>query len=326
MLDGIALPPREEQDRRIAVSLKRQLGEFAQYVGALGVTDMMLNPDGNVWVHRAGRGKEMVGQMAPAAAEAFIGTVASTVRGAVTRDNPILECELPAVAPFNGARIEALIRPMVAAPSFAIRFKATAIYSLDDYVRDGIMTPAQRAILWDAAVRRLNVLVSGGTGAGKTTLLNGTILDFSLASPLHRFCVMEDATELQCTAPDAVIMRTSDTVSLQRLLKAAMRLAPDRIIIGEVRGSEALALLKAWNTGHDGGASTVHASNARSALVRLEQLIQEVSLASQREQIAEAVNLIVHIGKVREAPGRRVQEIVAVHGYVDGQYQFETVG
>lgn len=326
MPDPVPLPPREEQDRRVAEMLKRQLGEFARFCGAPGVTDLMLNPDGRVWVHAAGRGKETVGRMAAGTAEAFIGTVASTVRGAVTRESPILECELPAEPPFNGARIEALIRPMVAAPSFAIRFKATVVYTLDDYVRDGIMTEAQAEVLCDAAVRRLNVLVSGGTGAGKSTLLNAVIHCMSAASPQHRFCVMEDATELQCTAPDAVVMRTSDAVSLQRLLKAAMRLAPDRIIVGEVRGGEALALLKAWNTGHDGGASTVHASGARAAVVRIEQLIQEVSLAPQREQIAEAVNLIVHIAKAAEAPGRRVQEIVAVRGYADGRYQFETVG
>lgn len=326
MADPVPLPPREEQDRRIAVSLVRQLGEFARFVGAPGVTDLMLNPDGCVWVHTVGRGKEMVGRMAAGAAEAFIGTVASTVRGAVTRENPILECELPAEPPFNGARIEALIRPMVAAPSFAIRFKATVIYTLDDYVRDAIMTAAQSAVLRDAAERRLNVLVSGGTGAGKSTLLNAVIHCMTAVSPSHRFCVMEDATELQCAAPDAVVMRTSDTVGLQRLLKAAMRLAPDRIIVGEVRGGEALALLKAWNTGHDGGASTVHANGARAALARIEQLIQEVSLAPQREQIAEAVNLVVHVAKVADAPGRRVTEIVAVRGYADGRYQFETVG
>ena len=168
-------------------------------------------------------------------------------------------------------------------------------------------------------------MVSGGTGSGKTTLLNALIAEISAISPDHRLAIIEDTGELQCHAPDAIIMRATDAVSQQRLLKATMRLAPDRIIIGEVRGGEALSLLKAWNTGHDGGASTVHTNSARSSLLRIEQLIQEVSLAPQREQIAAAVNLVVHIAKTREPPGRRVQEIVAVTGYANGLYQFQTV-
>ena len=151
---ALSLPPREEQDRRIAVSLKRQFGEFAAYLGAPGVTDIHLNPDGAVWVHRAGLAKEMVGHMGASAAEAFIGTVASTVRGTVTRESPILECELPDELPFNGARIEALIRPIVAAPSFAIRFHATKIHTLDDYVADGIMSAGQRETLRTAIGQR----------------------------------------------------------------------------------------------------------------------------------------------------------------------------
>ena len=322
----VPLAPREEQDRRIAESLKRQLGEFARFVGAPGVTDLMLNPDGCVWVHAAGRGKEMVGRMAAGAAEAFIGTVASTVRGAVTRENPILECELPAEPPFNGARIEALIRPVVASPSFAIRFHATRLYTLDDYVADGIMTAAQCAVLRAAVADRLNVLVSGGTASGKTTLLNAILAEMAAACPGHRIAVIEDTSELRCHAPDAVVMRATDSVDQQRLLKAAMRLGPDRPVVGEVRGGEALTLLKAWNTGHDGGASTLHASGARQALERLEQLIEEVTPVPQRKRIADAVNLVVHVAKVAEAPGRRVTEIVAVRGHVDGRYQFETVG
>ena len=320
-----AATPREEQDRRIAASLLRQLGEFAIHVGAAGVTDIMLNPDRSVWVHRAGIGKERVGEMAPSAAEAFIGTVASTVRAEINRASPILECELPSDPPFCGARIEALMRPTVSSPTFAIRFHAARLYTLDDYVADGIMTPRQRAILRDAAERRLNILVPGGTGAGKTTLLNAIIADMVEVSPHHRFGVSEDTSELRCHAKDAVLLRATDHVGQQRILKALMRLAPDRIIIGEVRGGEALTLIKAWNTGHEGGASTVHANSARAALARIEDLILEVSQAPQRERIAAAINLIVHIGKERGAPWRRVKEIVAVKGYENGNYRLETV-
>lgn len=327
MSDPIPLAPREEQDRRIAVSLKRQLGEFARFVGAEGVTDLMLNPDGRVWVHTAGEGKRMVGRMAAGAAEAFIGTVASTVRAAVTRDNPILECELPDEPPFSGARFEAMLRPVVRSPSFAIRFHATRIYTPDDYVAAGIMTPVQRALLRDAAEQRWNVIVSGGPGSGKTTLLNGFIHEISCVAPEHRLILMEDGTrELQCRAEDAVALRATDTVDCSRLLKVTLRLGPDRPFLGEMRGGEALALLKAWNTDNPGGAATLHANDARRVPRRMEQMIQEVSLVPQQEIIAEAVNLIVHISKVREAPGRRVKEIVALRGYENGRYQFETLG
>lgn len=326
MSDPVPLPPREEQDRRIAVSLLRQLGEFARHVGAAGVTDIMLNPDGKVWVHRDGWGKEMVGRMAPGAAEAFVGTVASTVRGAVTRENPILECELPGEPPFNGARIEAMIRPVVTAPAFAIRFHAARLHTLDDYVRDGIMTPHQRAVLRDAVERRLNVIISGSTRSGKTTLLNGFIAEISEVAPEHRLVLIEDTRELRCAAADAVPLRTADGVDHLRLLKVILRVGPDRPILGEMRGGEALTLLKAWDTDHPGGASTVHAKNARGVPRRMERMIQEVSMVPQHELIAEAVNLVVHISRTREAPGRRVQEIVALTGYAGGQYQFETVG
>ena len=327
MSDPVSLAPREEQDRRIAVSLKRQLGEFARFVGAEGVTDLMLNPDGCVWVHTAGEGKRMVGRMAPGAAEAFIGTVASTVRAAVTRDDPILECELPDEAPFNGARIEAILRPVVRAPTFAIRFHATRLYTLDDYVADGIMTPGQRDVLRDAAERRLNVIFSGGPGSGKTTLLNAFTYEVTLVAPGHRLILMEDGTrELQCHAVDAVPLRATGAVDCSRLLKVTLRLGPDRPFLGEMRGGETLALLKAWNTDNPGGASTLHANDARRVPRRMEQMVQEVSLVPQQEVIAEAVDLIVHISKVPEAPGRRVKEIVALRGYENGRYQFEILG
>jgi Flp pilus assembly CpaF family ATPase len=142
------------------------------------------------------------------------------------------------------------------------------------------------------------------------------------ASPGHRLVIMEDTAEIQCTAQNAVVMRATDTVDMQRLLKATMRLRPDRIIVGEVRGGEALSLLKAWNTGHPGGVCTVHANHARAGLQRIEQLIAEVSQTPMRALIAEAVNLIVSIVKTDSAPGRRIEEVVTVTGLADGNYCF----
>ena len=137
---------------------------------------------------------------------------------------------------------------------------------------------------------------------------------------------IEDTRELQVKVENIVSLRTSETVSMQRLLRATMRLRPDRIIVGEVRGGEALALLKAWNTGHPGGVATLHADSAYGGLIRLEQLIEENSgITANPKMIAEAVGLIVFIERVNAEPGRMVTEIVKVNGFHDGQYQLEPV-
>ena len=253
--------------------MKRQLGQFCGVLAEPGLVELMLNADGTVWADRLGQGMAPVGRMPLASAESFIGTVASTLRGTVTRENPILECELPLEAPFDGSRFEALIPPVVPAPVFTIRRKASAVFTLQEYERQGIMSPRQRAAIEAAVAQRHNILVVGGTGTGKTTLTNAVIDHMVQAAPQHRIVIIEDTSELQCAAKNAVVMRATDTVDMQRLLKATMRLRPDRIIVGEVRGGEALSLLKAWNTGHPGGACTVHANHARAGLQRVEQLI-----------------------------------------------------
>ncbi|HEY2620989.1 MAG TPA: ATPase, T2SS/T4P/T4SS family, partial [Acetobacteraceae bacterium] len=153
-------------------------------------------------------------------------------------------------------------------------------------------------------------------------LTNAIIDQMVQATPRHRLVIIEDTAEIQCTAPNAVTMRATDTVDMQRLLKATLRLRPDRIIVGEVRGGEALAMLKAWNTGHPGGVCTVHANHARAGLTRIEQMIAEVSQTPMRALIAEAVNLIVSIVRTDTAPGRRIHEVVAVNGFGDGEYRF----
>jgi type IV secretion system protein VirB11 len=282
----------------------------------------MLNADGRLWVDRLGEPMRAVGKIAASAAESFIATVASTLRSAVTRENPILECELPAEPPFDGSRFEALIPPVVSAPVFTIRRKASAVFTLEEYERQGIMTGWQRAAIESAVAERQNILVVGGTTTGKTTLTNAIIDQMVRATPHHRLVIIEDTAEIQCAAPNAVVMRATDTVGMQRLLKATLRLRPDRIIVGEVRGGEALAMLKAWNTGHPGGVCTVHANHARAGLTRVEQMIAEVSQTPMRALIAEAVNLIVSIVRTDTAPGRRIHEVVAVNGFGDGDYRF----
>jgi P-type conjugative transfer ATPase TrbB len=318
---------REEQARRLAETLRRQLGPtLCGLMQTPDVVELMLNPDGRVWVDRLGKPMSFVCTMAPPTAESLIATVASTIRSTVTRESPILECELPLVAPFHGARFEALIPPVVSpAPAFTIRRKASAVFRLEAYEQQGIITLSQRRAIERAVRERRNILVVGGTGTGKTTLTNAILSYMAEVETKHRLVIIEDTAEIQCEAENKVILRTTDLVGMIRLLKATMRLRPDRIIVGEVRDGAALALLKAWNTGHPGGVCTVHANThvnaARAGLTRIEQLIQEASNSPMRELIAEAVDLIVSIAKADNQPGRLVQEVVSISGIADGVYQ-----
>jgi len=326
MADESKPSSRDEQARRLAESMRRQLGvPLCGVLAEAGLVELMLNADGRVWADWLGRGMAPVGAMAGAAAEAFIGTVASMLRGTITRENPILECELPSAAPFDGSRFEAMIPPVVSAPVFTIRRKASSVFTLGEYERQGIMSARQRAAIESAVRERRNILVVGGTSTGKTTLTNAIIACMVEAAPEHRLVIIEDTGELQCSAENAVVLRATDTVDMQRLLKATMRLRPDRIIVGEVRDGAALSLLKAWNTGHSGGASTIHANDAEAGLTRLEQLVAEVSQTPMQAVIAEAVDLIVCIAKADNEPGRVVREVVSVSGFVGGSYQLTTL-
>jgi type IV secretion system protein TrbB len=311
---------RIEIERRLIAAMRQQLG--AVVCGRLddpAVIEVLLNHDGVLWEDRLGAGMAQIGTMSSTAAESLISTVASTLQTTVTRERPILECELP----IRGARFEGVIAPLVPSPIFAIRLRATRVFTLRDYVDDGIMTERQLEVIEAAVANRLNVLICGGTGSGKTTLANAFLASVAALSPDDRLVILEDTVELQCAAKNAVSLRTSETIDMQRLLKATMRLRPDRIIVGEVRGGEALAMLKAWNTGHPGGLGTLHANDPAAALTRLEHLIAEVLHANMRAVIAEAINLIVPIVKTKA--GRIVQPIMQVNGLHDGQYVLSTV-
>ncbi|ASY61349.1 Conjugative transfer protein TrbB (plasmid) [Sinorhizobium sojae CCBAU 05684] len=211
---------------------------------------------------------------------------------------------------------------MVAKPSFTIRRRASRLIPLDDYVRSGVMTEAQAATIRSAIDSRLNIIISGGTASGKTTLANAVIHEIVRSAPEDRLVILEDTAEIQCAADNAVLLRTSDTVDMARLLKSTMRLRPDRIVVGEVRDGAALTLLKAWNTGHPGGVATIHSNTATSALRRLEQLTAEASQQPMHEVIGEVVDLIVSIE--RTPRGRRVRDIIQVERFANGRYEIES--
>jgi type IV secretion system protein VirB11 len=228
----------------------------------------------------------------------------------------VLESEFP----LDGSRFAAQLPPVVAAPTFALRKRAIAVFTLDDYVAKGIMTRQQRDVLGRSVREHRNILVIGGTGSGKTTLVNAVIREMADVSANERVLIIEDTGEIQCDAENVVQYHTTMEVGMTQLLRTSLRMRPDRILVGEVRGPEALDLLMAWNTGHEGGAATLHANDARAGLSRLAMLISMHPDAPRPIEplIGEAVHVLVHIE--RTPKGRRVQEIVEVDGYEDGRY------
>jgi P-type conjugative transfer ATPase TrbB len=289
--------------------LRTALGPaVARFLEDPAIVEVMLNPDGRLWVDRLSDGLSDTGERLSAAdGERIIRLVAHHVGAEVHDRRPRVSAELPE----TGERFEGLLPPVVTAPVFAIRKPAVAVFTLDDYVAAGIMTADQAAILRQAVAARANVLVAGGTSTGKTTLTNALLAE--VAKTTDRVIVIEDTRELQCRAQNIIAMRTKDGVAtLSDLVRSSLRLRPDRIPIGEVRGAEALDLLKAWGTGHPGGIGTIHAGTALGALRRLEQLIQEAVVTVPRALIAETIDLVAVLSG--RGAARRLTELARVEG------------
>ncbi|WP_448151205.1 P-type conjugative transfer ATPase TrbB [Labrys miyagiensis] len=285
------------------------------------IVEVMLNPDGRLWIDRLSSGLADTGERLSAAdGERIVRLVAHHVGAEVHPASPRVSAELPE----TGERFEGLLPPVVAAPSFAIRKPAVAVFTLDDYVAAGIMSNNQAAMLRHSVALRSNILVAGGTSTGKTTLTNALLAEVAKTS--DRVVLIEDTRELQCQAPNLVALRTKDgVVSLSDLVRSSLRLRPDRIPIGEVRGAEALDLLKAWGTGHPGGIGTIHAGSGTGALRRLEQLIQEAVVTVPRALIAETIDVVAVLAG--RGSQRRLAELVNVIGLdANGDYALAFVG
>ncbi|WP_447753381.1 P-type conjugative transfer ATPase TrbB [Sphingopyxis fribergensis] len=283
------------------------------------VIEIMVNPDGALRLDRLGEGRIDTGtRYEPAQIERIIRLVASHARTEAHAASPIVSAELPPHGEGAGERFEGVLPPVSLAPCFSIRKPAALIYRLEDYVRDGLMAEPLAAVLRAAVGDRRNILIAGGTSSGKTTLANALLAE--MAHLDERVILIEDTRELQCAANDVVALRTRPgTVAMADLVRATLRLRPDRIIVGEVRGREALDMLKAWNTGHPGGIATVHANSAVAALYRLEQLVQETVVTVPRRLIAEVIDLIVFIAG--RGLARRIESVVRVAGIdPDGGY------
>jgi type IV secretion system protein VirB11 len=252
---------------------------------------------------------------------AALGTIAAMNGTELNGSSPVLEGRFP----LDGSRVEGTVPPVSPdGPSMSIRKHASAAFPLSQYVEEGRITPETAEYLRGAIRDAKNILVAGGTSSGKTTFVNALIREMLDIAPGDRLIVIEDTAELQCATANKQSFVASENVPVGKLLKTAMRYRPDRIIIGEVRGGEALDLLKSWNTGHPGGLATVHANSAHSALLRLEQLIAEVSVTPMPRLIAEAINVVVFMRQFGRV-GRRVTEVIEVTGWKEGEYQYETV-
>lgn len=325
MLNGIDLMNIDEQQLvtvkdRAKEKLRRDLGGLIETaLNDPKTVEIMLNADGKLWQERLGETMRCIGSISNARAESIIKTVAGFHGKEVTRFKPMLEGELP----IDGSRFAGQLPPIVSSPTFAIRKKAISVFTLDEYVQSEIMTTAQCSVIKKAVSNHRNILVIGGTGSGKTTLVNAIINEMVQSAPEERVFIIEDTGEIQCSAENCVQYHTTIDVSMTQLLKTTLRMRPDRILVGEVRGSEALDLLDAWNTGHEGGAATLHANNALAGLHRLKSLITRNPAAPAEIEplIGEAVHCVVHIARTPQ--GRRVEEIISVNGFENGQYLIE---
>ncbi|HHB94373.1 MAG TPA: P-type conjugative transfer ATPase TrbB [Campylobacterales bacterium] len=306
--------------KRLEEALERYFGdEIINYLKRdEEIIEIMANPDNSLFIEKMGQPMQRVGTVKPQNIRAIINTLASYHDMVIDQEQTILECEVP----FCGSRFLGKIPPSVSSPSFTIRKKATKIFTLSDYLKEGIITKNQKVIIEESIKSKKNILIVGGTGSGKTTLTNAIIETISTLTPNDRILIIEDTAEIQCSAQNKVISRTTKKVSMQDLVKSSLRERPDRVLIGEIRGKEALDLITIWNTGHPGGVATVHANSAYEALKRLERLLALANAHNMQEEIAQAINTVIFIKKTPN--GRVVDEILEIQHYDREKHEYIT--
>lgn len=302
---------KKEALARALGTLEYTLGfEIMNFLKDKDVNEIIVNPDTKIWVDTFSRGRVLTEYtMESGKSEQIIYQVADLTNTVCSASNPTIGAELP-----DGSRFQGFLPDVVTAPSFIIRKHTERELTLKDYVDDEVITSRQREIILEAIRDRKNIIAAGGTKSGKTTFLNAILAEISKSD--DRIVLLEDTRELKCAARNHLSLKVTENRSMSDLLRDTLRATPDRIVVGEVRGDEALALLDAWNTGHDGGCSTVHSSSALLTLRRLEQLVSRVSVSPQQETIAGAVDVIVYLR--RRGTGRVVEEILGIDGY-DGE-------
>jgi len=294
------------------------LGPLEPFLGDEEITDILVNGPFDIYVERNGKLEKTAARFRDAQHLASIAQrIATAIGRRIDEASPMVDARLA-----DGSRVNIVLPPLVLnGGSISIRKFPKQSLTLDMMVRQQNLSPEVARLLEIAARSRLNMLISGGTGSGKTTLLNAVSQHIDCD---ERVITVEDAVELRLQQPHVVQMETRPPniegvgqVAQRELLRNALRMRPDRIIVGEVRGAEAFDMLQAMNTGHDGSMSTVHANSPRDALYRVENMVMMANLSlplrAIRMQIASAVNLIVHIERMRDGI-RRVQSIAEIAG------------
>lgn len=323
MSDALALQTSGQTSwQRNLDALRRHAGQLLLDALADPLTiEVALNPDGSLWGERLGEDMSRIGSLEAYRAEALLRTLAGMLNKVITAESPQLDGEWP----LDGSRFSGALPPVAARPMFSIRKRASRVFSLDEYVRSGVMTERQKERLCEAVRDHRNILVIGGTSSGKTTLTNAIIAEVARQYPQERLIIIEDTGEIQCASTNVVFLHTTVNVSMTLLLKQSLRLRPDRILVGEVRDHAALDLLDAWNTGHEGGIATLHANSAREGLTRLRGLVTRNQYAPGdiEEVIGQAVHCLVFLQRTEQ--GRRVREILEVKGWSRQAHDYETV-
>ena len=303
----------EVKERRLKV-LEMSLGtSVMHYMHDDNVTEVIVNPDGKLWVDTFDKGFQNTGIVLDGEETKRVIYAVADLSGQVIdlKEDPSLQADIPESRLFANCRFQAELPNIVEAPSFNIRKHSKQVFTLENYVKQGTMSKKQCEVIMEAIHAKKNIIAAGGTASGKTTLLNAILAEISKLD--ERVITIEDTKELKCTAQNKVALTTTDTVDMENLLRKTLRLSPNRIVVGEVRGKEALILMDAWSTGHRGGCSTVHSDSAADTLFRLEDLVSRVSLSTQQAGIARAIDVIVYIA--RRATSRKAEEVLAIDGW-----------
>ena len=311
----------DEQRLRLHSKLRRELGpELCAVLGEKNVLELMLNEDGNLWVERVQLGVENIGKLESTRVESIVSTVAALNNQVINSSTPFLQTSLP----LDGSRFQALSPPVVKNTCFTIRKHASLVYTLDDYVSAAEMTQFQADLIRKALKKRNNLIISGGTGSGKTTLANAILHESCEIGPQgERYVLIEDTYELQCSAANKVQLHALNRGMLSKLCQAAMRLRPDRVVLGEVRGAEAYDLMYLLNSGHPGSLTTLHANSAQTALDKFLMLARESGEEVHPQRVIDSFQNVISIK--RTETGRCIEEIVEVVAHDGTEFIVKTL-